>query len=89
VSPTAHENRSCLRAAQDIFLRRRYNSDHLTVPAKLVFGYPDFYVPRSYITGYEQHAPGLEVEFVPGCGHYLPEERPALATARVRDFLDA
>jgi Predicted hydrolases or acyltransferases (alpha/beta hydrolase superfamily) len=80
--------RSYLRAANDIFLRRRYDNDHLTVPTRLVFG-DDFYLPRSYITGFEQHAPALDVEFVPGCGHFLPEERPDLATARLRDFLSA
>jgi pimeloyl-ACP methyl ester carboxylesterase len=79
--------RSYLRAANDIFLRRRYHDDHLTVPTRLVFGEDDFYVPRSYITGYQQHAPYLDVEFVPGCGHFLPEERPDLAAARLRDFL--
>jgi pimeloyl-ACP methyl ester carboxylesterase len=81
--------RSYLRAAQDIFLRRRYHGDHLAVPTRLVFGDDDFYVPRSYIAGFEQHAPALDVEFVPGCGHFLPEERPDLASARLNDFLGA
>ena len=52
--------------------------------AGLVFGADDFYLPRSYISGFERHAPTLEVEFVPGCGHFLPEERPDLAAARLR-----
>lgn len=79
--------RSYLRAANDILLRRRYHGDHLSVPTRLVFGADDFYLPTSYITGFGQHAPALDVEFVPGCGHFLPEERPDLAIARLREFL--
>jgi pimeloyl-ACP methyl ester carboxylesterase len=79
--------RSYLRAANDVFIRRRYPGGQLTVPTRLVFGADDFYVPKSYVAGYEPHAPDLTVEFVPGCGHFLPEERPDLAAARLRDFL--
>ena len=79
--------RSYLRAASDIFIRRRYRHDRLTVPALLVFGTEDFYVPRSYITGWQSHAPGMRVKLVPGCGHFLPNERPGLASACLREFL--
>src|SRR5262249_16815666 len=47
--------RSYLRAASDIFVRRRYRHDRLTVPTLLVFGTEDFYVPRAYITGWQSH----------------------------------
>jgi pimeloyl-ACP methyl ester carboxylesterase len=57
------------------------------VPTLLVFGAEDFYVPRSYITGWQSHAAHMRVEFVPGCGHFLPEERPGLASACLREFL--
>jgi pimeloyl-ACP methyl ester carboxylesterase len=79
--------RSYLRIAYDIFIRRSYDDDYLTVPTHLVFGADDFYVPLSYVVGYERNAPGLHVEFVTGCGHYLPEERPDLAIARLREYL--
>jgi pimeloyl-ACP methyl ester carboxylesterase len=79
--------RAYLRIAYDIFVQRRYDRARLTVPTLLMFGADDFYLPRSYVAGYEQHAPLLDVEFVPGCGHFLPEERPDLAAARLRDFL--
>lgn len=68
--------RSYLCAAGDVFIRRRYRHERLTVPTLLVFGTEDFYVPTSYIAGWQAHAPGMRVEFVPGCGHFLPEERP-------------
>src|SRR5215813_2458791 len=68
------------RTRASAMLYRRYLHDLLTVPTLLVFGAEDFYVPRSYIAGWQPHAPGMRVEFVPGCGHFLPAERPELAT---------
>jgi pimeloyl-ACP methyl ester carboxylesterase len=56
------------------------------VPTRLIFGADDFYVPSAYVSGFEQHAPNMDVEFVTGCGHFLPEERPDLAAARPQDF---
>jgi pimeloyl-ACP methyl ester carboxylesterase len=79
--------RSYLRTARDIFIRRRYRHERLTVPTLLVFGAEDFYVPRSYITGWQSHAPHMRAEFVPGCGNFLPEERPELASSYLREFL--
>jgi pimeloyl-ACP methyl ester carboxylesterase len=79
--------RSYLRVAYDVFLRRRYDGHRLTVPTRLVWGADDFYIPRSYAAGFEPYANAMDVEFVPGCGHFLPEERPDLAAACIRDFL--
>jgi pimeloyl-ACP methyl ester carboxylesterase len=79
--------RSYLRAAGDVFIRRRYRHERLTVRTLLVFGAEDFWVPRSYIAGWQSHAPDMRVEFVPGCGHFLPEERSALASSHLREFL--
>ena len=45
----------------------------LVIATLLVFGAEDFYVPRSYLTGWQPHAPHMRVEFVPGCGHFLPK----------------
>jgi pimeloyl-ACP methyl ester carboxylesterase len=79
--------RNYLRMARDIFLNRRFDRQQLTVPSRLVFGADDFIVPTSYIAGFERNAPQLHVEFVAGCGHFLPEERPDLAVSRLREFL--
>lgn len=81
--------RTYLRTARDIFIRRRYKDDDLSVPTRLVFSADDFYLPTAYVSGFERHAPNLEVEFVPGCGHFLPEERPDLAVARLHGFFRA
>jgi pimeloyl-ACP methyl ester carboxylesterase len=79
--------RSYLRTARDIFILRRYDHDYLTVPTRLVFGSEDFYVPSAYVARSEQHGRALGVEFVPGCGHFLPEECSDIAGARLRNFL--
>lgn len=81
--------RSYLRTATQVLLRRRYRGDHLGVPTRLVFGLDDFYLPRAYVDGAEQHAAALDVELVPGCGHFLPEERPELAVARLHEAFRA
>jgi hypothetical protein len=39
------------------------------------------------LRGYEPHADDMEVELVPGCGHFIVDERPDLVTERARSFL--
>ena len=41
----------------------------------------------STAAGSERHVTGPYSYTELDCGHYLPEERPDLATARIRDFL--
>jgi pimeloyl-ACP methyl ester carboxylesterase len=41
-------------------------------------GEHDFMPPPSVLTPAARHADDLSVETVPGCGHYLHEERPEL-----------
>lgn len=81
--------RSYLRSATEVFVRRRHAAARLEVPTLLVFGAEDFYVPTAYLPGWDPHAPRMELELVPGCGHFLPEERPQLALERITAFLAA
>jgi pimeloyl-ACP methyl ester carboxylesterase len=68
-------------------LRGRYAEQRLTVPTLLVFGSDDFVLRPEMLSGYERHADEMEVELVPGCGHFIADEMPELVAARAREFL--
>jgi pimeloyl-ACP methyl ester carboxylesterase len=55
----------------------------LHVPARLVVGARDPVVRPSLLTGRERYADDLTIEIVPGCGHWIPAERPDLVAERV------
>jgi pimeloyl-ACP methyl ester carboxylesterase len=60
--------------------------ERLTVPTRLVFGADDFVLRPEMLAGYERHADEMELELVPGCGHFIADEMPDLIAARARDF---
>ncbi len=67
-------------------LRGRYAEDRLAVPTRLVFGADDFVLRPSMLAGYQRHADAMTVELVPGCGHFIADERPDLVAAHAREF---
>jgi pimeloyl-ACP methyl ester carboxylesterase len=75
-----------LREARGI-IRGRYAQQRLTVPTRMLFGTEDKALRPEQLAGYEQHADDMEVEFVPGCGHFIADERPDLVADRARKFL--
>lgn len=66
--------------------RGRYADAWLTVPTLMVFGEDDFVLRPSMLAGYERHAEDMRVELVPGCGHFIVEERSDLVIQRAREF---
>jgi pimeloyl-ACP methyl ester carboxylesterase len=66
--------------------RGRYADAKLTVPTLLVFGEDDFVLRPEMLAGYQRHAEEMRVEMVPGCGHFIADERPDLVAARAREF---
>jgi pimeloyl-ACP methyl ester carboxylesterase len=68
-------------------LRGRYRETRLAVPTLLLFGADDFALRPQLLAGYERHADEMEVELVPGCGHFIADERPALVAERAKAFL--
>jgi pimeloyl-ACP methyl ester carboxylesterase len=62
-------------------------SGRLRVPTLLMTGSADPVVRPVMVAGRERWADDLTVEVVPGCGHFLPEERPDLVAERARSFL--
>ena len=66
-------------------LRRRIPERPLTVPTTLLFGADDVTLSPAQLAG----ADGLRVQIVEGCGHHLPDERPDLVVAAVREMLES
>lgn len=70
-----------------VIARGRYAAARLEVPTLLLFGSDDLVLRPSMLAGYQRHAPQMRVELVPGCGHFIADERPDLVAARAREFL--
>jgi pimeloyl-ACP methyl ester carboxylesterase len=67
-------------------MRGRYARQRLTVPTRMLFGTEDRALRPEVLDGYERHAEDMEVEFVPGCGHFIADEMPELVAERARAF---
>ncbi len=67
-------------------VRGRYAEKRLSVPTRMLFGSDDRVLRPEVLAGYERHADEMEVEFVPGCGHFIADEMPDLVAARAREF---
>jgi pimeloyl-ACP methyl ester carboxylesterase len=65
----------------------RRGGGRLRVPALLMTGQRDAVVRPVMVAGRERWADDLTVEVVPGCGHFVAEERPELVAERARSFL--
>jgi pimeloyl-ACP methyl ester carboxylesterase len=68
-------------------LRGAYRRQRLRVPTLLLFGEQDRYVTPKLLPGFEPYAEHLEVELVPGSGHFLVDEKPQLVARRALAFL--
>ncbi len=66
--------------------RGRYADATLTVPTLMLFGAEDFVLRPQMLAGYQHHADDMRVELVPGCGHFIADERPDLVAERARAF---
>ena len=65
----------------------RYEAERLTVPTLMLFGKTTSSSARRMLAGYQHHADQMRVELVPGCGHFIVDERPELVAERAREFL--
>lgn len=66
--------------------RGRYADAHLRVPTLHLHGEDDFVLRPSMLSGYERRADDMRVELVPGCGHFIADERPDVVAERAREF---
>jgi pimeloyl-ACP methyl ester carboxylesterase len=65
-------------------VRGRYADQRLTVPTRMLFGTEDRAIHVDLLSGWESHADDMSIEFVPGCGHFIADERPELVAERAR-----
>jgi pimeloyl-ACP methyl ester carboxylesterase len=70
-------------------MRGRYAGQRLAVPTRLLFGTEDFVMQAQMLAGYQRHAEEMQVVLVPGCGHFIADERPDLVAEHAREFLAA
>jgi pimeloyl-ACP methyl ester carboxylesterase len=64
----------------------RYRDVHFDVPVRALFGAQSPIRSEDPLAGLERRAPRAEVEIVEECGHFVPEEHPALVAARAREL---
>jgi len=69
-------------------LRGRFPGTRFEMPARLMIGERDGLGPN-LAAGFERHGADAAWETVPGAGHFLPEERPALVAERALALLAA
>ena len=70
-------------------LRGAYRDRRLAVPTLLLIGAEDHVFKGDSMTGYEDHADDMRIEWLPGAGHWLPEEAPEPVLERLEDFLQS
>jgi pimeloyl-ACP methyl ester carboxylesterase len=75
-------------AAHDILptLLGRYHGQRLTVPTLLMSGAQDRLLSPQMLPGGERFSDTLDVRIVPGCGHFLADEHPALLVQAAKEF---
>jgi pimeloyl-ACP methyl ester carboxylesterase len=64
----------------------RYRRTRLRVPTRILFGTGEKAMSDRWLEGCERFADQLEVELVPGAGHFIVDERPELVVERAREL---
>jgi len=65
---------------------RRHRSMKLTVPTVILVGAEDWMLPPKMLAGAGRHADDLQLRVVPGAGHFLADERPAVVAEAAREL---
>ncbi|GAB4358812.1 MAG: alpha/beta fold hydrolase [Cyanophyceae cyanobacterium] len=59
----------------------------LTMPTLLIWGEEDLFLGKELTYGTEQYVQDLQVRYIPQCGHWVQQERPALVNQYIQEFL--
>jgi pimeloyl-ACP methyl ester carboxylesterase len=79
----AFVTREAVPFATGVFAGRR-----LGVPSRLVVGREDP-LGVGFVEGFERHGDDARAEILEGCGHFVPEERPARVAEHARELIAA
>jgi pimeloyl-ACP methyl ester carboxylesterase len=74
-----------LREAAQV-VRGRYSPQDLHVPTLLLFGERDAVISADTVRSQAARSEAIELEVVPGVGHFIVDERPELVAERALDF---
>ncbi len=53
----------------------------------MIWGEEDAALGKELVVGTENYVENLTVRYVPGCGHWVHEEKPQLVNQYIREFL--
>jgi pimeloyl-ACP methyl ester carboxylesterase len=67
-------------------IRGVYRQLTMEAPSLLLFGSSDHVQDERLLPGFERNAPNMRVELVPGCGHFIVDEKPELVLERAREL---
>lgn len=67
----------------------KYRAQQLRPSTLLLVGEHDAVIRPELIEGYERYSRKMRAEFIPGAGHFLPEERPDIVLDRALKFFSS
>ena len=67
-------------------IARRNRGLRLRVPTVILAGSQDWMLPPKLLAGAERHAEDLQLRVVPGAGHFLADEHPAVVAEAAREL---
>lgn len=67
-------------------LFHKYHKYFLETPTRILFGDRDFAIAHSWLDGWQGHTADLQIEMVPGAGHFIVDELPDLVNQRALAF---
>lgn len=77
------------RTSKGAYRGIRLTTPTLSLYGRVLYGNDDPTRQPEILGGYEDYADDLTMEYVPGTGYYLAEERPDVVVARTLEFLAA
>ncbi|HVY77041.1 MAG TPA: alpha/beta hydrolase [Solirubrobacterales bacterium] len=81
---SSHVYRSFLLRELPRLKKGHYRSQRSSVPTRILTGEADPVIRMDVLGGYEPYADDMSVEEIPGCGHFIAEEKPEVVVERAR-----